>query len=233
MSASSGSRSTDIRIVMEVTAENIADRVTRESLGRTGSGLSDRLSTMRLEPFALERWQSIWERQVEVNISESGVQPLRLEELLETSDDLSALLNQELAYTQTNGTPELRAAIASMYPSATPAHVEVTNGGSEANCIVLWHLLEPGDEVVLMPPNYMQASGIARGLGATVRDWPLTQEGRMRWRPDIEALERLVTRRTKLILVCNPNNPTGARFNGSDLDDICRIAGQAGVWIVS
>jgi aspartate/methionine/tyrosine aminotransferase len=188
---------------------------------------------MNLEPFALERWQSIWEHQVEVNISESGIQPLRLEELLDTPDDLPALLTQELAYTQTNGTPDLRAAIASMYPDATAAHVEVTNGGSEANCIVLWHLVQPGDAVVLMTPNYMQAAGIARGLGAVVHNWCLALEDRTRWRPDIAALDRLVTPRTRLILVCNPNNPTGARFNGSDLDDICRIARQAGAWIVS
>ena len=188
---------------------------------------------MNLEPFALERWQSIWEHRVEMNISESGVQPLRVEELLETDEDRSALLAQELAYTQTNGTPELRAAIASMYPGATPDHVEVTNGGSEANCIVLWHLVQPGDAVVMMTPNYMQIDGIARGLGATVLEWPLVLDDGMRWGLDIAALDRLVTRQTRVIVVCNPNNPTGARFGSSDLDGICRIARQAGAWIVS
>ena len=84
-----------------------------------------------------------------------------------------ALLEQELGYPQTNGTVELRESIAGMYPGATPDHVQVTNGGSEANCILLMRLVEPGDEIVFLTPNYMQASGLARGLGATVRPWRL------------------------------------------------------------
>ena len=89
---------------------------------------------------------------------------------------------QELGYTQTNGTPELRQAIASMYPGASADHIEVTNGGSEANCIALWHLVEQGDDVVMMMPNYMQVRGVARALGAASGRGALVGEGRTRWR---------------------------------------------------
>src|SRR5262245_12813056 len=187
---------------------------------------------MKFEPFALERWQSIWENRVAWNLSESGVHPLRVEEVAVTEADRHALLTQELGYTQTNGTPELREAIASMYPEAGPDHVEVTNGGSEANCIALWHLVEPEDEVVMMTPNYMQLRGLSRALGATVRPWPLI-EGRARWAPDLAALETLVTPRTRVVLICNPNNPTGARITPGELDEIARIAARAGIWILS
>lgn len=187
---------------------------------------------MKLEPFALERLQSVWENRVAWNLSESGVHPLRLEELAVTEADRLALFGQELGYTQTNGTPELRAAIAALYPGARAEHVEVTNGGSEANCIALWHLVEPGDEVVMMTPNYMQMRGIARGLGAVVRSWQLVEDA-SRWRPDLAALEALVSSQTKLILVCNPNNPTGARLTADELDEVCRIAGRAGAWVLS
>lgn len=187
---------------------------------------------MKLEPFALERWQSLWEHRVAWNVSESGVEPLRVEELADTPEARAALLRQPLAYTQTNGTAELRTAIATLYPGATPAHVQVTNGGSEANCLSLWHVLEPGDEAVMMTPSYMQAAGLARALGATVHRWPLVDEG-ARWRVDLDALARLVTPRTKLILVCNPNNPTGACIGAPDLDAICRQADRVGAWILS
>ena len=90
---------------------------------------------MRLETFALERFQSIWENRVAWNVSESGVQPLRVSELVDTPALHDALLEQELGYPQTNGTVALREAIAAMYPGATPDHVQVTNGGSEANCV--------------------------------------------------------------------------------------------------
>ena len=177
---------------------------------------------MRLETFALERFQSLWENRVAWNVSESGVQPLRVSELVNTTALHDALLVQELGYPQTNGTVELREIIAGMYPGATPDHIQVTNGGSEANCILLMRLVEPGDEIVFLTPNYMQASGLARGLGATVRPWPL--RAWERWTPDLEELRGLVTAKTRAILLCNPNNPTGARLDASTLDEVCRIA---------
>jgi aspartate/methionine/tyrosine aminotransferase len=189
---------------------------------------------MRLEPFAMERLQSIWEHQVAWNLSESGVEPLRVEELALTEEDREDLLRQPLAYTQTNGTLELRREIAALYPGATPDHVEVTNGGSEANCVTLLHLVEPGDEVVMMTPNYMQAPGLLRGLGARVVPWPLrVNPGGTRWEPDLPALESLVTARTRVIFICSPNNPTGTRFTTSELDRIGSIAAGPAAWVVS
>ena len=144
---------------------------------------------MRLQPFALERFQSIWEHQVAWNLSESGVEPLRVEELALTEEDRDALLRQPLGYTQTNGTLPLRRLIAAQYPGADAAHVQVTNGGSEANLIALLHLVQPDDEVVLMSPNYMQAHGLAAGLGARIVNWPLRlNASAARWEPDVAAL---------------------------------------------
>ena len=191
---------------------------------------------MRLEQFAMERMQSTWENRVEINLSESGVHPLRVEELCDTTELRELLLGQELVYIQSNGTVELRRKVAAMYPGATEDHVEITNGGSEANYITVWNLVEPGDEVVMMVPNYMQAWGLARGFGGQVKPWALREvrEGSVtRWRPDLDELRALVTPKTKLILICNPNNPTGAKLTDRDLDGICRVAGAHGAWIVS
>lgn len=189
---------------------------------------------MRLEPFAMERMQSTYENLVEFNLSESGVHPVRLGELVDDAGAREELLAEPLRYTQSNGTVALRSAIASLYPGATVDHVEVTNGGSEANYIAAWNLIEPGDEVVVMVPNYMQTWGLARGFGATVKEWPLVFHGSPeRWRVDCDALERLASPRTKLIIVCNPNNPTGARFEAADLERICAIAGRYGAWLLS
>ena len=187
---------------------------------------------MKLEPFALERWQSVWEKRVAWNLAESGVHPLRLEEVAISDGERHAVLTQELGYSQTNGTPELREQIGALYNGARVDHIEVTNGGSEANCVVLWHFLEPGDEVVMMMPNYMQIPGIARGLGATIVPWDL-KETETRWVPDLAKLEQLVTPRTKLVVLCNPNNPTGARLTTGELDHVCRIAQRHGTWVLS
>ena len=192
---------------------------------------------MRLEPFAMERMQSTYENQVAFNLSESGVHPLRLGDLVDDAAAREQLMSETLRYTQSNGTIPLREAIAAIYPGATTDHVQVTNGGSEANYITTWKLVEPGDEVVLMVPNYMQTRGLARAFGGVVEEWPLVRaeakDEAGPWRVDLAALERMVSRHTKLIIICNPNNPTAARFEAGDLDAIAAIAGRHGSWILS
>ncbi len=186
----------------------------------------------------MERLQSTWEHRVGWNLSESGVHPLRVEELADSEDERVALLAQSLGYPQTNGSLELRTLISAMYPGAAAAHIQVTNGGSEANCITLMLLVEPGDDVIVMMPNYMQVRGLARGLQANVRHWHLREDHPSetdsgRWRPDLDSLGALVTDRTKAILLCNPNNPTGGRLTAAELDGICAIAARHGAWVVS
>ena len=197
---------------------------------------------MKLEPFEMERLQSTYEHDVDFNLSESGVHPLTLAELIPDPASREALLAERLRYTQTNGTRPLRESIAAFYPGATADHVQVTNGGAEANYITTWNLIEPGDEVVVMVPNFMQVWGLARAFSATVKAWPLVEGGHRHaeavggaggWDVDTDALERLVSARTKLILICNPNNPTGARFDANTLDRIAAIADRNGSWIIS
>jgi aspartate/methionine/tyrosine aminotransferase len=184
---------------------------------------------MRLYPFEMERWQSTWENRVEYNLSESGVQPLRLEEILDDSDPLMQL---RLGYTQSNGTDELRTLIANLYAGSSIDDVLVTNGSSEANFVVLFSFLERGTEAAIMLPNYMQAWGLAKTIGAKARPfWLKMKEGN--WILDVASLRKAVNRRTKLIAICNPNNPTGAVLNENDLDEICRVAGKAGAWVLS
>lgn len=189
---------------------------------------------MKLEQFDMERMQSTYENQVEFNLSESGVRPLTARELIADTAGLEALLDQPLVYSQSNGTLELRAQIAAIYPGAGVDHVEVTNGGSEANFITVFRLIEPGDEVVMLVPNYMQTWGLARAFGATICEWRLVEDAQAgRWRIDLGALEALVSARTRMIVICNPNNPTGARLTAADLDGIARIADKHGAWILS
>jgi aspartate/methionine/tyrosine aminotransferase len=188
---------------------------------------------MRIEPFVMERMQSTYEHHVEINLSESGVHPLTLGELIEDARERETLFSRLLCYTQTNGTPGLRAEIAAMYPGAGIGHVEVTNGGAEANFLVCWSLLDKDDEVVMMVPNYMQAWGLARAFAGKVHPWPLHEGPGPRWQPDLDELRTLVTPRTKLIAICNPNNPTGARLTAAELDAVGQAADRHGAWVLS
>lgn len=188
---------------------------------------------MRIVPFELERFQSEWEHRVRYNLSESGVRPLSVRQLVGDDAALAALLDAPLVYTQTNGTPGLRAAIAVAYPGATADHVQVTNGGSEANFVVTWRLVEPGDEVVVLVPAYLQIAGLVTAFGGVVREWPMRRGADGRWRPDLDELEALVTAKTRAVVINTPNNPTGARLSGADLDRVAGIADRVGAWIVS
>lgn len=187
---------------------------------------------MRIAPFTLERVQSEWEHRVRYNLSESGVHPLSVRGLLGDGPALDALVDAPLIYTQTNGTPELRAAIAALYPGAEADHVQVTNGGSEANFVVTWRMVEPGDEVVVMVPAYMQVAGLVEAFGGGVREWPMVRAGGA-WRPDLDRLAALVSAKTRAIVINTPNNPTGARLTAADLDAIAALADRTGAWIVS
>ncbi len=189
---------------------------------------------MRLEPFVMERWQSTWENRVDYNLSESGVHPMTTRELLTLAgaDELAeGLLTTELGYVQTNGSEELRTRIASLYPGAGPENVLVTTGTAEANYISVWSTLEAGDELVLMLPNYMQIWGIARAFGAVVKPWRLREE--LGWAPDPDELSHLVTERTRMIAVCNPNNPTGAVLREEVMEAVVRAADRVGAWVLS
>jgi aspartate/methionine/tyrosine aminotransferase len=185
---------------------------------------------MKVEVFEMERFQSVWENRVECNLSESGVHPMSVEELV-GPDEAGALLRQRLVYVQTNGTPALRAAIAGLYPGATADNIVVGNGTAEANYIAVWRLVEPGDEVVMMLPNYMQVWGVLRGQGAVVQPWRLGED--RGWTADVEELEKLVGPKTRLIAVCNPNNPTGSILSEDAMKAIVRVAEKHGAWILA
>ena len=164
------------------------------------------------QPFLMERFMSKFEQDVDYNLSESGVHPITLRELL--GDDPEAardLLATDLNYPYVNGIPELRQHITEMYPGAGLDNVLVTVGAIEANYISVRTLLSPGDEIVVMLPNYMQIWGLAKNHQYRLKTFSLLEE--KGWAPDLEALQRAVTPQTRLIAVCNPNNPTGANIN--------------------
>ena len=186
---------------------------------------------MQIKPFELERWQSIWENKVELNIAESGVEPLSVEELVDAPETLQQILRIPQFYPQTNGSEELRSRIAGLYPDARADNVLVTSGTAEANFLITWALVEPGVEVLYMQPNYLQIAGLIPSFGATLK--PLWLREELQWGPDLDELPRLVSAKTRIVAVCNPNNPTGAVLSTKAMEAIVAAAGRVGAWILS
>ena len=184
------------------------------------------------QPFHMERMFSRLEKEVKYNLSESGVHPVLLRELVDRENGyLQSLLDTDLNYPHTNGIPKLRQNIARLYQGGTPENVLVTVGAIEANYLVLKTLLAAGDEIVVMLPNYMQIWGLAKNHGLALKTFHLREE--TGWTPDLAELESMVTARTRLIAVCNPNNPTGCVLSESEMDAIINIADRVGSWILA
>jgi aspartate/methionine/tyrosine aminotransferase len=186
---------------------------------------------MAIETFAMERMQSTWENLVDYDMSESGVRPLTLRELVDLGFDLDGFLDQPLGYSQSNGTIELREQLAAIYAGASIEQIEVTNGTSEANYLIALALVEPGDAVAMEVPNYMQMPGVARSLGASVRTFQLRQDSD--WEPDWSEFERAVAPGTRLLYLSNPNNPTGAVLSAEAMRRIVARCEQTGTWILA
>lgn len=193
---------------------------------------------MKIARFEMERYQSTWENTVQFDLSESGVHPLTLSALVDHTWIEEVLAREPLGYGFTNGSLELRTAIAGLYHAAGPEHVLVTTGTAEANFLVTWALLDRGEDVVVMLPNYMQIPQLADAWGVRVIPWWLrSTKGQgsdgSRWMMDPEELSRLVTSRTKAIFVCNPNNPTGAVLPVETMNEVCAIAARVGAWVIA
>src|SRR5258708_5581143 len=186
---------------------------------------------MKIETFEMERMQSTWENIVEYDLSESGVRPLSLRELMEMGFDLEAFLDVPLGYSQSNGTLELREALAALYPGATVDHIEVTNGTSEANYLLALSQIKPGDGFGLETPNYMQLWGVPRSLGAETRTFRLRPKSC--WEPDWDEFDRAVAKGTRLVYVSNPNNPTGSVLSDDAMNRIVEGCEKAGAYLIA
>ena len=181
-------------------------------------------------PFQMERWQSTYEHRVDYNLSESGVHPLTVGELMAYAGRSADLSSVRLGYGQSNGSDELRALIASQYPGATDRSVVVTIGGAEANFVAFWELAALGKPVAVMLPNYMQVPGLIQNFDGGFVPFHLREEEG--WRPDLDQLESALAAGAGFILITNPNNPTGVALTDGEMDTIVVLADRHGAWIL-
>jgi aspartate/methionine/tyrosine aminotransferase len=186
---------------------------------------------MRFEPFRMERWQSTYEHRVRYNLSESGVHPLTVGELIELVGhdiDLDGVL---LGYGQSNGSDELRGHIASLYPGATDASVLVTVGGAEANFTCFWHLFESREKAAVFVPTYGQVPGLVESFGSRLAPVTLIEDND--WQPDLDDLESALKDGARFVVITNPNNPTGAALSRESMDRIIELTDRHGAWIMA
>lgn len=106
-----------------------------------------------------------------------------------------------------------------------------THGTQHAQFLATMMTVEPGDEVIVEPPTWMQQQQLCESLGATVK--LLKRRADLKWNFDITELNELTSPKTKLIFVCSPNNPTGAALSGDEMRAVCEIAQDRDAYVLS
>ena len=134
------------------------------------------------------------------------------------------------------GIPELRAAIAEdatkrKHFDVTPDRVFVTVGGKGVMVYAILALVDPGDEVIVPDPGYPIYESLTRFVGATPVPIPIRQENEFRL--DVDELASVITRRTRLIVINSPANPTGGVLTRQDLERIAALAKQHDLWVLA
>ena len=190
---------------------------------------------MKIKPFAVEEWMNAWEVGAKYNIAETCVDSISMNELFElTGEDKTEFLNRlcarRLSYGDIEGLPEFRKGVCGLYKTLNIENIVPTHGASGANHHVFYSLISPGDRVVSIMPTYQQLYSIPESYGADVQILHLSKENN--YLPDLEKLRRLVTPKTKMICINNPNNPTGALMSEQILREIVEIARSADAWIL-
>jgi aspartate/methionine/tyrosine aminotransferase len=179
---------------------------------------------MNLPPFLLGQWleqKHSANPPVEYDLGSSTGPVWTLRELLSLGGDIEQLLDTKLFYMPSHGSPALRAALAGMV-GVEPEEILLATGGAEA-LLILFHLAAgPGANVVLPNPGFPANDAIAQSFGLETRHYTLRAENH--FQVDVEEIERLVDRATRLVLVNSPHNPTGAVLSEAQmrrLHDFC------------
>jgi aspartate/methionine/tyrosine aminotransferase len=179
----------------------------------------------------MEDWLMNNRGRVKYNLAESGVLDYRLFELIDMCNiDVNELLNIKLEDAPTYGTDFLRKEIAGTYEGVDFKRVLVTTGTSEGLFILFNLLLERGDEVIVQFPEFQSLYELPVSLGCKVRFIRLKEEKGYAF--DIEELTGLINKKTKLIIINNPHNPTGAVLPESTVRGIIDAAKENGISVI-
>ena len=151
-------------------------------------------------------------------------------------DALSNVRREVLEYSPSQGFLSLREKLVNYYKrfriELTPDDIIVATGGSEAVLFAFMACLNPGDEIIVPEPAYANYMAFAVSAGAVIKSVPSSIETGFAL-PPVEEFEKLITDRTKAILICNPNNPTGYLYTRSEMNQIRDIVKKHDLYLFS
>ncbi len=176
------------------------------------------------------------------NLAETCCASISIDELLALSEDKKATISSILdssalqTYGEIPGSTPLRENLSRLYSSKAGSplpkdNILITPGAIAANHLIFYALLSPGDHVICHYPSYQQLYSVPSSLGAKVDLW--YSDPNNAWLPDFSKLEAMVTPETKMIILNNPQNPTGAILPRPLLEQIVELAEKHNIPLLS
>jgi aspartate/methionine/tyrosine aminotransferase len=187
---------------------------------------------MRVKAHTLfKNFMTALEAQPEASVVHSLAASPRLGDFL---DDLDPELSLDWSGRSFQGLPELREKVLARLgyaPVCSVGDVLITAGTAEANFLAISNLVGPGEELIVDVPGWPQPLVLGEALGAVVKRLP-RHENRG-WSIDLDELEALISPQTRLIFICNPNNPTGHLMSENELLGVVELADRVGAYVLT
>lgn len=189
---------------------------------------------MKIRDFKLECYFNLYEFTAPHLLTQSDCESMTTRELLAYEPGSEeGFMDQWLGYSETPGDPKLRDAIAALYKTMKRENILVFHGAQEAIFDYMNIVLDEGDHMIAMFPNYQSAYEIANSIpGCSFSKWNLKDEGD-HWSLDFDELETLIQPNTKLIAVNSPNNPTGYTLTNAEIEKLCEICRKHDLYLFS
>ncbi|EXJ64469.1 hypothetical protein A1O7_00805 [Cladophialophora yegresii CBS 114405] len=193
---------------------------------------------VQLATFHLPKWLGDNAAHATHVLGGSAAPGLSLDDLIALSSDPATTeqalqwRNLKLANYSAQGSEAVRRNIADLYSEdVLPEHVVTTTGTTGANMTVLLSLVQPGDHVICVYPVYPQLLGLPKRLGCEVSLWKLDPANG--WRADAGELRKLIRPSTRLIVLNNPNNPTGSHLDLATQQKIIKLAQEHDITVLA
>lgn len=186
---------------------------------------------MQLQKALLEDWMREYYFNTKYDLGSSGVKNFSIKELFNlinlVPDNLNHIVFDD---SDTFGNYELRQCIANRWGNKDPSSVLVGNGSNEVIFLLLNSLLSMGDEVIILRPIYHTLGQLAGSLCCNIKEWVLDPSNN--FQPHIDDLKKLMSPKTRMVIVNFPHNPSGISITRDQLDELINIVSKNGAYLM-
>ncbi|KAK6460227.1 aspartate aminotransferase [Scheffersomyces coipomensis] len=212
---------------------------------------------VKQDDFGVEQFMDKYETNITNNMGETCSESISISQLIDLIYDnndavdvthkdaqrtkiIDAVLNSKLTYGHIRGSPELKSAISVLYNQDSPLvpiteeNIVITNGAIGGNFLTFYSIVNPNDKIIVVSPTYQQLSSVP-GVFSQSQDniIPFKLDFDQGFLPDLDLLQQLIKKHfPKLLVINNPNNPTGVVWKDEIIREIVSICQEKDIWIM-